>query len=90
MRMNPRWANRTDANKKAIVDALRAIGCVVYDIQQPFDLLVWRGFWRCLEVKEKDGKLTAEQAKELGKLGLDAVRIVRTPEAAIEAMIGQE
>lgn len=36
-----RRAARTDANKAAIVAALKEIGCSVYDLKQPVDLLVW-------------------------------------------------
>ena len=35
-----RYAARIDANKLAIVDALRAAGCTVYDAKQPVDLIV--------------------------------------------------
>lgn len=37
-----RRAARTDANKAAIVSALRAMGCSVYDLRMPVDLLVGR------------------------------------------------
>ncbi len=50
------------------------------------DLLVWSagaGGWRGLEVKSRTGKATAEQAA-LAEAGM--VRIVRTPEEALEAM----
>lgn len=36
-----RRAARTDANKAAIVAALKEIGCSVYDLREPVDLLVW-------------------------------------------------
>lgn len=35
-----RRAARTDANKAEIVEAFKAAGCSVYDLQQPVDLLV--------------------------------------------------
>ena len=35
-----RRAARTDANKAEIVSALRAAGCVVWDLKLPVDLLV--------------------------------------------------
>lgn len=35
-----RHAARTDDNKASIVAALRSIGCVVYDLRTPVDLLV--------------------------------------------------
>ena len=35
-----RWAARSDDNRNAIVGALRAVGCTVYDLRRPVDLLV--------------------------------------------------
>jgi hypothetical protein len=35
-----RHAARTDANKSTIVEALRAAGCIVYDLRLPVDLMV--------------------------------------------------
>ena len=59
-----RWAARSDSNRKAIVDALRAAGCTVYDIRRPVDLLVgyqsnWMGGYApvtmLMEIKRPDG-----------------------------------
>jgi len=50
-------ANRVDANQKTIVTALRKVGCRVYEIERPVDLLVeFRGSWCVLEVKNRDGR----------------------------------
>jgi hypothetical protein len=49
-----RYAARTDANKLAIVSALRAAGATVYDLRQPVDLLVGIG-GRTLLIEIKDG-----------------------------------
>ena len=35
------FAARTDANKTEVVAALEAVGCTVYDLQRPVDLMVW-------------------------------------------------
>ena len=85
-----------DKNQAEIVAALRKIGAVVFIIGQPFDLLVrFRGQWRVLEVKEVGGKLTPGQLESLQSLGgkeeqEHAVRVVKTPEAAILACHGKE
>jgi hypothetical protein len=49
-----RRAARTDDNKAAIVSALRALGCSVYDLRMPVDLLVGRN-GRTMLVEIKDG-----------------------------------
>ena len=52
-----RYAARVDGNQAAIVDALRAVGCVVWPIGLPVDLLVgFRGSTILLEVKQMQGK----------------------------------
>jgi hypothetical protein len=62
-----RHAARVDANQAAIVDALRRIGCVVYEIRQPCDLLIGhRRRWLLAEVKDgakapSARRLTAQQ-----------------------------
>jgi hypothetical protein len=51
-----RRAARTDANKLDIVSALRSIGCTVYDLKMPVDLLVGRaGCTLLLEIKRPPG-----------------------------------
>lgn len=66
-----RRAARTDSNKAAIVQALKAAGCMVYDLRLPVDLLVYRA-GRLMLVEIKDGtkppsarKHTALQAEFL-------------------------
>lgn len=49
-----RYAARTDANKAAIVAALRAAGAVVWDLKLPVDLLVGID-GRTLLIEIKDG-----------------------------------
>ncbi len=49
-----RFAKRRDAAEKDIVQALEAIGCLVYRLDQPVDLLVWwKNQWKLLEVKTR-------------------------------------
>jgi len=77
--------HRTDANQKEIIKALEAIGCTVYLIGRPVDLLVgYRAKNYLLEVKNKDGlnKLTAFQ-KEWMPGWKGQVRIVHSVDDAI-------
>lgn len=57
-----RRAARTDGNKADIVSAMRSVGCSVYDLRQPVDLLVGRN-GRTLLVEIKDGQKTASRRK---------------------------
>lgn len=57
-----RFAKRRDAAEKDIVRALEAIGCLVYRIDRPADLLVWhRNVWRVIEVKTRKRNDQPEQ-----------------------------
>lgn len=57
-----RYALRKDDNQQEIVDALRAIGCSVFVLHEPCDLLVGiRQRTCCLEVK--DGAKSASRRK---------------------------
>jgi hypothetical protein len=71
-----RLAARRDSNEQPIIEALLAIGVVVYRVSQPGlpDLLVWdphgravfqgkRYFWLPIEVKELHGRLTPLQVE---------------------------
>lgn len=81
-----RYRNRTDANQQEIVDALKAIGCSVYLLGKPVDLLVgYRSMNFLLEIKNKKGKnkLTDFQ-KEWIPSWRGQVRIVHTVDEAIE------
>ena len=77
--------HRRDDNEKDVVDALEAIGCTVYRMGRPVDLLVgYRKHNFCIEVKNKDGfnKLTDFQKKWIPEWR-GQVRIVTTPQEAI-------
>lgn len=51
-----RHAARIDENKRAIVSALRSVGCSVYDLKMPVDLLVGKhGLTMLVEVKRPPG-----------------------------------
>lgn len=80
-----RWDARRDAGEKAIRQALEAAGCIVWQLDQPADLLVGLGNRLFLiECKEKRGRLTAAQqkAKEQGW----PIMVCRTPLQALSAV----
>jgi hypothetical protein len=84
-----RFARRTDANQKPIVDALRKIGATVKVIHQPFDLQVWapEGSSMYFEIKNPKtayGKrgMNAKQAEEAQGL---PVAMVDSVDSAIRA-----
>ena len=85
-----RFARQTgtpDANQASIVEALEKIGCTVYDIDKPVDLLVeFRGLWCVLEVKTKKGKLEKSQKRFFEKVKAPAfiVRDVVEATAAVQ------
>ena len=85
-----RFARQTgtpDANQASIVEALEKIGCTVYDIDKPVDLLVeFRGLWCVLEVKTKKGKLEKSQERFFEKVKAPAfiVRDVVEATAAVQ------
>ena len=86
-----RYANRRDANEKEIVQALEAIGCTVWRLDEPVDLLVGRGArnW-LLEVKDpskprRDRQLTDNQKKFFASWQ-GQVRKIETAEEAIQVV----
>jgi hypothetical protein len=82
-----RRANRRDQNEKGIVDALRAVGALVFRLDLPCDLLVFhRGKWHCLEIKTEKGKTETKQESQREFLLLTGTPVVRTPEAALRAI----
>ena len=85
-----RNAAKIDDNQPAIVEALRRCGVSVENIKQPVDLLCWcRGETFLLEVKNSFGKntLTKEQVEFIARWP-GKVHVVRTPEEALRAVIG--
>lgn len=47
-----RWDARRDDNEPAVVEALRAAGCLVERMAKPLDLLVWSPFLKTILVVE--------------------------------------
>lgn len=59
-----RSTGTADANQGLIVESLEKIGCKVWDMEKPVDLLVeFRGLYLCIEVKTEKGTLTPAQEK---------------------------
>lgn len=76
-----RYANKRDANEAAIVRALESLGCLVYRMDKPVDLLVLlRRRVYLVEVKTKTGKLTEEQ-KDFAKFW--PIHVIRSVDEAI-------
>ena len=81
-----RYAKRRDENEESIVNALEAIGCTVVRLDTPVDLLCGRGGKNILlECKMPKGRLTKPQ-REFHAEWKGQVRVVTTPEEAIEAV----
>lgn len=77
-----------DKNQPAVVERLREIGCKVYLIEEPVDLLVgYRGKTVLLEVKTPDGSLTKQQVEFVQTWPGGAHHIVRDPEEAVNLVI---
>ena len=88
---NRRFAKQhaTDINQPPIISALEKIGCRVYEMERPVDLLVeYRSVWIVLEVKNRKGKnkLTKEQVKFF-ELTEAPAYVVRDPLEAIDAVL---
>jgi hypothetical protein len=92
-----RKAAKIDANQQEIVEALRKIGCLVWYIRQPFDLLVRANHqWYVLEVKNLKGKKThtTDQQNNLKLLAAhegsqDAIYTVYSIDDAIKVINGR-
>jgi len=81
-----KYANRRDANEAEIVKALEAIGCTVFRLDRPVDLLVgYRGYTFCLEVKQRgrENRKDQQAQRDWMKGWKGHVRIVFSPEEAI-------
>lgn len=84
-----RRAARTDANKTAIVSALRSYGCSVYDLKQPVDLLVGiHGRTELVEVKDgekppSDRELTPAQKAFIATWNGASVKVVNDVDGAL-------
>lgn len=83
------YARRSDANQPEIVKALRKIGCSVFIVEHPVDLLVgYQSRNYLIEVKNPDkpksGQKKTKFQDDFFKDWKGQVRIVRTAEEAIK------
>ena len=91
-----RRAKRRDENEAEIVAALRQLGCLVWQLDEPCDLLVvWKGQKHLLEVKNPDGKaknrrkVLTKRQRETWKQWGEHITIVKSLSEAFRA-IGAE
>ena len=93
--MKRRYGRKVDANQKDIVRALRKTGRRVFEIEEPFDLLIDnRGEWIVMEVKNPEtharqaggSKMTKKQDEILATLSAK-VLIAETVEEALNLVI---
>lgn len=92
-----RHAARTDSNQAAVIDALKKVGVSVEIIGQPFDLLVCcRGETSLMEVKNPErtsenpeSRLTKGQIEFIARWP-GKIHVVRTPEEAVRAVLGEK
>lgn len=78
--------HRADNNQSEIIKALEKIGCTVYIIGRPVDLVVGRGARNWLmDCKSKTGTKTTFQKKFFAEWK-GQVRIVRSPIEAIKVV----
>ncbi len=87
-----RYANRRDANEPGIVEALRKIGCSVFPLNLPVDLLVgYRGVNILLEVKDGDKvpsrRKKTEQQEEFMRAWNGQVIVVKSRQEAIQCVL---
>jgi len=93
--MHKRFGRKTDANQKDIVRALRKTGRIVFEIEEPFDLLIDNhGEWIVMEIKNPEtharqkggGKMTDKQLEILETLTAK-VLVAETVDEALNLVI---
>lgn len=90
--MRKRYGRKVDANQKDIVNALRKVGRNVFEIEEPFDLLIDNfGEWLVMEVKnpetnarQKDGGLMTDKQLEILETLKARVLIATSVDEALE------
>lgn len=84
-----RYSKRADRNQPDIVAALRKMGCLVFVMGYPFDLLVWHRLrWHVIELKDGGGRLTEAQERDIAAIGYaGAVKVVRSAPEALQAVM---
>ena len=93
--MRKRYGRKVDANQKEIVKALRKTGRQVFEIEEPFDLLIDNmGEWLVMEVKnpntharQKGGSLMTDKQLEILEKLTAKVLVAETVEEALSLVI---
>ena len=88
----PRRAAKIDDNQPDIIRALKACGIQVEIIGKPVDLLVYNPHSKetsLVECKATDGRFTEDQVRFLERWS-GPVHIVRSPEEAVAAVLGEK
>ena len=93
--MRKRYGRKTDENQKEIVQALRKAGRVVFEIEEPFDLLIDNmGEWVVMEVKnpdtharQKDGSKMTDKQLEILETLTARVLVAETVEQALNLVL---
>lgn len=85
----PKYRAKSDANEKTIIRALEQIGCTVWRLRRPVDLLIgYRGQNGLLEVKNPDGRNRVEDSQDQFINDWKGhVYVVRTVDEAIAAAV---
>jgi hypothetical protein len=84
-----RKMTRPDATQQNIVKQLRAAGVLVWIIGWPCDLLTYyRSRWQTLECKPVKNRIRRDQASQDEFLAQTRTPIVRTPDEALDCVIG--
>jgi len=93
--MRKRYGRKVDSNQKEIVNALRKTGRQVFEIEEPFDLLIDNcGEWLVMEIKNPDtharqkggSKMTDKQLEILETLTAK-VLVAETVDEALDLVI---
>lgn len=86
-----RWSTRKDISQRQIVEALEAVGCEVWIIERPCDLLTkFRGRWLPIECKtpQRNGRARRrnDQAEQTELIERTRIPVVTTPVEALRAI----
>ena len=82
----PNYKRKRDANERAIIDALQAVGCAVIQENNVDLYVMYQGKWHPMEVKTRYGSRTRYQESlhaQLAEYGYE-IPIVKTVEEALD------
>lgn len=93
--MRKQYGRKVDANQKEIVNALRKTGRNVFEIEEPFDLLIDNhGEWLVMEIKnpetharQKGGGLMTDKQLEILAILNSPVLVAESIDQALQLVI---